>query len=123
MARYLYCAFQIVGAYLGITTELLLSSELDKDSSLKAERKVIAICKLLGAAEYYNSVSGIPLYVPHRDEFTQAGIKLCFPKMREITYPQLKNEFVPNLSIIDVMMFNSQEECRRLLTEYDVTDG
>ena len=123
MARYLYDSFQIIGTYLGITTELLLSSELDKDSSLKAEKKVIAICKLLGATEYYNSVNGIPLYAPHRDEFTQAGIKLCFPRMREISYPQFKNEFVPNLSIIDVMMFNSQDECRRLLTEYDVTDG
>ena len=123
LARYLYCAFQTVGAYLGIETALILSSELDKDCGLKAEKKVIAICKLLGATEYYNSVSGIPLYAPHRDEFTQAGIKLCFPRMREVSYPQFKNEFVPNLSIIDVMMFNSQEECRRLLTEYDVIDG
>lgn len=123
LARYLYDSFQIIGTYLGITTELLLSSELDKDSSLKAEKKVIAICKLLGATEYYNSVNGIPLYAPHRDEFTQAGIKLCFPRMREISYPQFKNEFVPNLSIIDVMMFNSQDECRRLLTEYDIVEG
>lgn len=123
LAKYLYRSFQIVGKYLGIKTKLIFSSELEKDCSLKAEKKIIAICKLLGATEYYNSVNGIPLYAPHRDEFTQAGIKLCFPRMREISYPQFKNEFVPNLSIIDVMMFNSQDECRRLLTEYDVTDG
>lgn len=90
LARYLYDSFQIIGTYLGITTELLLSSELDKDSSLKAEKKVIAICKLLGATEYYNSVNGIPLYAPHRDEFTQAGIKLCFPRMRRSLIHSLK---------------------------------
>lgn len=123
LAQYLYQSFQTIGQYLGMKTELLMSSGLEKDCSLKAEKKVIAICKLLGADEYYNSVNGIPLYEPHRDEFAQAGIKLCFPKMREISYPQFKNEFVPNLSIIDVMMFNSQDECRRLLTEYDIITG
>lgn len=123
LAKYLYQSFQIVGQYLGINTELIMSSELEKDCSLKLEKKIIAICKLLGADEYYNSVNGIPLYEPHRDEFAQAGIKLCFPKMREVSYPQFKNEFVPNLSIIDVMMFNSQDECRRLLTEYDIITG
>lgn len=104
---------------MDLQTELLLSSELEKDCSLKAHNKVIAICKLLGATEYYNSVNGISLYESHRADFEQAGIELCFPKMRKIIYPQYKNEFVPNLSIIDVMMFNSQEDCRKLLWEFD----
>lgn len=119
VAKYLYRSFQIVGDYLDLQTELLLSSELEKDCSLKAHNKVIAICKLLGATEYYNSVNGISLYESHRADFEQAGIELCFPKMRKIIYPQYKNEFVPNLSIIDVMMFNSQEDCRKLLWEFD----
>lgn len=119
LAQYLYRSFQTIGQYLGIKTELLMSSSLKKDCALKAEKKIIAICKLLGANEYYNSVNGIPLYAPHRDEFAQAGIELRFPKMREISYPQFKNEFIPNLSIIDVMMFNPQEECQRLLQEFD----
>lgn len=120
VAKYLYHSFRIVGDYLGMQTELLLSSELEKDCSLKAHNKVIAICKLLSATEYYNSISGIPLYEPHREEFEKAGIQLNFPKMRDVVYRQFKNEFVPNLSIIDVMMFNSQEECQALLREYDL---
>ena len=119
LSKYLKGSFELIGAYLGITTELLLSSELDKDCSLKAHEKVIAIVKLLGGDEYFNSVNGIPLYEPYREEFKNAGIQLRFPKMRDITYPQFKNEFVPNLSIIDIMMFNSQEECQKLLQEYD----
>ncbi len=121
LARYLYFSFQKIGAYLGIQTELILSSELDKDCSLKAHNKVIAICKGLGADTYYNSISGVPLYEPHRALFEENGLHLCFPKMREVSYKQFKGEFVPNLSIIDVMMFNSQEECQKLLLEYDLT--
>lgn len=123
LAKYLFFSFQKIGAYLGITTELILSSELEKDCTLKAHDKVIAICKELGADHYYNSVNGIPLYEPHRSLFDENGIQLCFPKMRDISYKQFKGEFVPYLSIIDVMMFNSQEECQRLLLEYDLTES
>ena len=120
LAAYLYHSFLTVSSYLGIRTKFLISSELDKDCTLKAHAKVISICKLLHATEYYNSVNGIPLYEPHRQEFEEAGIRLRFPKMREITYPQFGNAFVPNLSIIDVMMFNSQDDCKRLLLEYNI---
>ena len=119
LAKYLYYQFKVIGEYLDIKTELILSSEMKKDASLKAHEKVIHICGLLNATEYYNSVSGVPLYEPHRDLFESAGIQLRFPVMGEIEYAQYKNEFVPYLSIIDVMMFNSQEECQRLLLEYD----
>ena len=36
----------------------------------------------------------------------------------DIVYKQFNNEFVPNLSIIDIMMFNSKNECKRLLEKY-----
>ncbi len=117
---YIHYSIEKVREYLGIQSNLIVSSTLDIDWDLKGKDKVLAICKHFGADEYYNSVNGIPLYEPHRDKFAQAGIELRFPKMREIIYPQFKNKFVPNLSIIDVMMFNSQEECQALLREYDI---
>lgn len=123
LAQYLYFSFRVIGEYLGIHTRLFLSSELEKDCGLKAHKKILAICQSLGATEYYNAISGIPLYRPHKAEFDAAGIQLRFLKMREVMYSQFKNEFVPNLSIIDVMMFNSQEECQNLLNEYDLVEG
>lgn len=124
LAQYLLYSFQVIGEYLGITTELILSSHLEKDCTLKGYKKIISICKLLDGTEYYNSVNGIPLYAPHVTEFTEAGLELLFTKMRKITYQQYNNNlFVENLSIIDVMMFNSQEECQRLLGEYDLMEG
>ena len=123
LSEYLYYSFQKIGAYLGITTQLIMSSSLDKDSSLKGHHKVISICRLLGGTKYYNSINGVPLYVPHLADFQQAGIELLFPKLRAIQYRQFHGEFIPNLSIIDVMMFNSREECHRLLGEYDLLKG
>ena len=43
--------------------------------------------------------------------------------MKDIEYKQFNNDFVPNLSIIDVMMFNSQEQCRELLSQYELIKG
>ena len=117
LAKYLYNSFKIVSEYLNINTKILLSSELKKDCSLKGKDKVISICKLLEADEYYNSVGGMELY--DKDEFAENGIKLSFLKMdNDIVYKQFNNEFVPNLSIIDIMMFNSKNECKRLLEKY-----
>lgn len=48
LGKYLYDSFRIIGGYLGIGTELILSSRMEKDCSLRAHEKVISICKLLG---------------------------------------------------------------------------
>lgn len=117
LAKYLYNSFKIITEYLNIKTKIVLSSDLNKDCSLKGKYKIISICKLLGADEYYNSVGGMELY--DKDEFAANGIKLSFLKMNDdIVYKQFNNEFVPNLSIIDVMMFNSKEECQDMLKRY-----
>lgn len=117
---YIYYSVERIREYLGIRSNLVVSSTINIDWDLKGKDKVLAICKYFGADEYYNSINGVPLYEPFRGEFEAAGIELCFPKMRDIAYPQFKNEFVPYLSIIDVMMFNSQERCKELLHEYDL---
>lgn len=120
LAWYLFRSFEVIGEYLGICTELILSSQLEKDCTLRGCQKIIDICGRLGGTEYYNAINGIPLYEPHREEFIQHGLQLKFLKMRPITYPQFKGEFVPNLSIIDVMMFHSQIECQKLLDQFDL---
>jgi hypothetical protein len=123
LAKYLLYSFRRICEYLGIVTKLILSSELSKDSSLKGYNKVIAICKILGGTEYCNSINGVPLYVPHVKDFEDAGIELQFLKMHNVRYSQFNQEFVQNLSIIDVMMFNSREECHKLLQDYDLLKG
>ena len=116
LGMFLYHSFQVVLDYLGINTELILSSTIDKRNELRAGEKVKHICHLLGADTYYNAIGGKELY--DADDFAKNRITLKFLKTNAITYPQYNNEFVPNLSIIDVLMFNGKEETRKLLKEY-----
>ena len=120
LAVFHYNTFKVLCEYMGITTELILSSTLDKDCSLKSAEKLYHICEIMNAGEYYNSINGQELY--SHEEFEKRGLKLHFLKANDdIVYKQFKNEFVPNLSIIDVMMFNSVEEIQKLLTMYTLS--
>lgn len=116
LAEYITESFKAIGEYLGITTELIISSSLDKDCSLKGQDKVLAICKLLNATEYYNAIGGQELY--SFSQFRENNISLKFLKTDDITYEQFGNEFQKNLSIVDVMMFNSQQQVKKWLDSY-----
>lgn len=105
-----------INKYIGVKTKVLLSSEIEKDNSLKAQDKVIHINKLLGADTYVNAIGGMELY--NKEDFNKEGIELKFLKMNDVKYQQLKNEFVPNLSIIDVLMFNSHKQIKEMLDDY-----
>ena len=116
LAEYLTNQIQVICGALGIKTELIISSSLQKDNSLKGQEKVLAICRELAATEYYNAIGGKTLY--STEAFQTNGIKLSFLRTNEIIYEQFKQEFVPNLSIIDVMMFNSRETIQKMLMDY-----
>jgi hypothetical protein len=118
LARYLEFGLREICEYLKIDTELVVSSSIEKDNNLKGQEKVIAICKLLDADAYYNAEGGRKLYAHER--FASEEIELKFLKTRRIEYKQFENEFISNLSIIDVMMFNSVEEIRIMLESYEL---
>ena len=96
-----------INEYLGIKTSVIISSSINIDHSLKAEKKVIAICKAKNCNTYINPIGGVELY--SKDEFKNNGLNLQFLKANNIQYQQFNNEFVPFLSMIDVMMFNTKE--------------
>lgn len=104
--------------YLEIKTEFVISSEIPVDHTLKSESKVLAICKALSASQYINPIGGVELY--SKEKFVENKIRLNFLQMDKITYKQFKNEFIPCLSILDVMMFNSVEEINRMLDKYEL---
>jgi hypothetical protein len=105
-------------SFLDINTEIIISSQLKKDTSLKAQEKVISINKILGSDTYINAIGGMELY--SKDKFKEQAIDLFFIKMKEVRYKQFNDDFIGNLSIIDVLMFNSKEEVKRLLSEYEL---
>jgi hypothetical protein len=117
LAKFLYSALVQVCEYLNITTEFCYSSDLDKDCSLKGEQKIRQICCNLDANMYINPIGGMKLY--DRQIFANDGIDLRFLQMSpDVEYKQFRNVFVPYLSIIDVMMFNSVEQIGSMLGLY-----
>jgi hypothetical protein len=116
--EYLHHSLRVTAQYLDIRTPIVVSSTVPIDHGLKAEGKVLAICQTLGARRYLNAIGGRELYsIP---AFAERGIELSFIQSRPIAYPQYDNPFVPGLSIVDVMMFNSQDAVRTMLGEYDL---
>lgn len=111
-----YNAILEVNKYIGIDTEIILSSALKKDNSLKAQEKVIHINKLLESDTYINAIGGQSLY--NEEEFNKNGLKLFFLKMGDVKYEQFGNEFIQGLSIIDVLMFNDNISIREYLDSY-----
>jgi hypothetical protein len=111
---------QAVCDYIGINFKVEISSELGitpSEVSCKEDR-VIKMCYQLGAQEYLNPPGGMELY--DKESFEQKGIKLTFLKPDLQEYNQYRNQFEPGLSIIDVMMFNSPQEIRYMLNQYQL---
>lgn len=118
LTKFIWYSIEKIAGYLHIYTQVSISSQLDKNQDLKAEARIIEICERLGADIYINPCGGRSLYC--RSHFEQKGIKLFFldTKKENIIYQQYQNEFVQNLSIIDVLMFNSVQAIKIFLDEY-----
>lgn len=118
LARFLDYQLRQLSDYLGLHPKWHISSELKKNNELRGQEKVLAICEELGATHYINVPGGKSLY--DREVFASRGMQLSFIQPKAVSYRQFGNEFVPSLSIIDVMMFNDKEQCARLLEEYEL---
>jgi hypothetical protein len=118
LAEFIINSLQEIADYLDIKTKIIMSSSIKKNNHLKGLDKGLNICNVLKASMYINSIGGKELY--SKDEFKKNFIALYFIKTKNITYKQFNNAFVPNLSIIDVLMFNSKDEAKKLLNEYEL---
>lgn len=119
---FLLASLEEACAYLGLHTRIVVSSTLDCDHALQGEERVLAICRAVGAGTYINPPGGMDLY--SKASFDARGIALRFLRPRPFEYAQLGAPFVPWLSILDVMMFNSRERIGEVLaTNYDLVEG
>ena len=103
--EYIYSSIKSLCSYLDIKTSIMKSSDLDIDHTLTGADKVCAICKALKATHYLNAIGGISLY--SKEDFLQQQIHLNFIASQPFVYKQFDQAFVPSLSILDVLMFNS----------------
>lgn len=114
--KYIYNSVLEICNYLEIDTKIIISSTVDIEHSLKSQDKVIALNKVLNATKYINPIGGIELY--DFEKFQNENIELFFLNSNVPEYNQFGKEFIPYLSIIDVLMFNSREDIKKLLLEY-----
>lgn len=121
LALYSENSIREIGAYLKITTPIVISSKLQLPAPTDHQDRVILTMKALGGATYINPIGGLDLYCSKY--FSQKNLKLKFHRMHAFSYPQLKSSFVPNLSIIDVMMFNSVEGIGQHLKKFSLEAG
>ncbi len=122
LTKYIQNSLLLISEYLGIDTEFMLSSKIDKDNSLKAQDRILEICKYLETDIYINPCGGRSLY--SKEDFMNRGLQLYFldTRMDRIVYKQGGNDFVERLSIIDVMMYSSVQDIQRFLEEYDLNE-
>lgn len=112
--RFLHHSIVKTCEHLGITTEIRISSDVAIDHELKNQDKVLALCEAVGASTYVNAIGGMELY--SKEVFQEKGIDLKFIRSKSFEYAQFGAEFVPWLSIIDVMMFNPPDTIRTCIT-------
>jgi hypothetical protein len=95
---------KLVCDILEIKKKIVFSSEIDlKDQNLGKNEKVINLCKNQGITHLYDA-KGAEAFLD-KSLFEKQGIEIDFQEFLHPEYPQLWGEFVPYLSIID-LLFN-----------------
>ncbi|MEG0069031.1 WbqC family protein [Cetobacterium sp.] len=105
--------------YLGIKFNYVVFSNIENFNSSnvkEADEWALETCKFFNATEYVNPPGGKSFY--RREKYLNNNIKLTFlnPNLKE--YKTFSSNFVPGLSILDVMFWNSKEEVLSILDNY-----
>lgn len=111
-------SYEDIFSYLGLEKRFKKTSELEYDRSASARDRLIELCQQFDADCYINAPGGRSLYA--KPDFAEKGIDLRFIESLPVQYSQAGPEFIPNLSIIDVLMNCSPNEVVLLLSQYDL---
>lgn len=89
---------------LGISSKIVLASELNPDESLTSTDLLIEIIKKTGCNVYLSGPMGRG-YLDER-KFAENGLKLIYQKFEHPTYKQVYSGFIKNMSALDFMFNN-----------------
>lgn len=88
---------------LGIKTQFLFASDLlDRDYD-NAEDRMIDLCIKANASGYYNPRDGIEKGLYKAEKFIENDMALYKQIYRHPEYPQINGDFIPYMSVIDVL--------------------
>jgi len=108
--------------YIQLNKQILTYSELDLNipANTQPGEWALRICKALNIKEYINPPGGKEIFNPNL--WQEKGIRLRYLEHDLPVYNQRNGDFIPGLSMIDILMFNSPNETRSLLERYQITD-
>jgi len=110
-----------VSSYLGIKTPIKVFSEMNlviNEEIKKPGDWGWIISKKIGANVLINRPGGISFI--DKNEYEKRGIKLIFQNFENMKYNCGKYDYIPDLSIIDVMMWNSPNEIKYYLDNWRI---
>lgn len=109
--------------YISVPYHSTVCSDLDLDFSQVTQPGdwALTISRQLGATEYVNPIGGLEIFKP--EAFQDANVRLSFLSPRFGAYSQKGYDLQPGLSIIDVLMWNSMEDVKMMLKEFDLVSS
>jgi WbqC-like protein family len=102
-------------AKMDVTTKLVCSSHIAEAKELTGEQKIMAILKHLNATAYISGKGAGSMRYVDAAEFERSNIRLMWQQFEAKPYRQLWGDFVPNLSIID-LLFNEGAAGKALIS-------
>ena len=118
LADFVYNSLVQICNFVEIKTRIVRSSEVELNRELYGTERILDICQRNAADVYINAIGGKELY--SKEQFQASNVSLKFLRTKPFVYKQFTGEFTPNLSFIDVLMFNSQSNVKALLNEYEL---
>jgi hypothetical protein len=118
LSKYLVNIILCICKCLNIKTDIIETSRIYANDHLHGQDRIIDICTLEKADKYINSYGGVALY--SSNDFKRMGVELLFLQSFSREYQQFDNEFIPNLSVIDIMMHVPLDEISLMLQEYEL---
>jgi len=120
LSNFLVRCLKITANYIGIQTPIKIQSLMNLDLGVIEHpgQWALKISEKLKAREYINPIGGIDIF--NKEEFNKKNIKLSFLAENTFQYSQRRKNFVCNLSIIDILMFNSQVSIKEILNSYNL---
>ena len=101
--------------YLHLQRSFKISSEEYDNRELKKADRLINICHIEGINAYINPSGGREIY--SKEYYKDRGVRLDFLISDKVEYAQFNNAYVPWLSIIDILMFNSKDKINNVIMQ------
>lgn len=110
---------EFIKKQLEIKTRTIFSSELKIKTS--SAQRILDICKTLDADHY---ISGTVWAKNHLNinDFKNQGIHIKFQEFQHPVYKQYQRDFIPNMSIIDLLFNEGIKNSRKILIKSQTTE-